>query len=137
MGMHGHRARGPKHFARGGLRRRRQRDNNKIHRRQKPARRLEGLQPKIQINKLILSSILQDMPHIFILDQTHPVFRYIRKKGKTLDTIDEEDIEIINSHINSYPRKSLDWKTPIEAMKEKAARFEDMQMDSNVAEGGG
>ena len=52
-------------------------------------------------------------------ERNHELFRYIRKKGKTLDTIDEEDIEIINSHINSYPRKSLDWKTPIEAMKEK------------------
>lgn len=51
-------------------------------------------------------------------ERNHELFRYIRKKGKTLDTLDEEDIRIINSHINSYPRKSLKWKTPIEMMKE-------------------
>lgn len=51
-------------------------------------------------------------------ERNHEFFRYIRKKGKTLDTLDEEDIRIINSHINSYPRKSLKWKTPIEKMKE-------------------
>ena len=51
-------------------------------------------------------------------ERNHELFRYIRKKGKTLDTLDEEDIAIINSHINSYPRKSLKWKTPIEKMKE-------------------
>ena len=52
-------------------------------------------------------------------ERNHELFRYIRKKGKTLDALDEEDINLINSHINSYPRKSLKWKTPIEAMKEK------------------
>ena len=52
-------------------------------------------------------------------ERNHELFRYIRKKGKTLETLDEMDIEIINSNINSYPRKSLKWQTPIEAMKEK------------------
>ena len=52
-------------------------------------------------------------------ERNHELFRYIRKKGKTLDSLDETDIEIINAHINSYPRKSLKWKTPIEAIKEK------------------
>lgn len=28
-------------------------------------------------------------------------------------------IILVNANINSYPRKSLKWKTPIEAMKEK------------------
>lgn len=51
-------------------------------------------------------------------ERNHELFRYIRKKGKTLDTLDDYDIRIINSHINSYPRKSLKWKTPIEKMKE-------------------
>jgi len=51
-------------------------------------------------------------------ERNHELFRYIRMKGKTLDTIDEEDVRLINSNINSYPRKSLKWKTPIEAMKE-------------------
>ena len=52
-------------------------------------------------------------------ERNHELFRYIRKKGKSLDTLDEEDVAIINANINSYPRKSLKWKTPIEAMKEK------------------
>lgn len=52
-------------------------------------------------------------------ERNHELFRFIRKKGKTLDTLDENDIILINSNINSYPRKSLKWKTPIEAMKEK------------------
>ena len=52
-------------------------------------------------------------------ERNHELFRYIRKKGKTLDTINEEDVSIINSNINSYPRKSLNWKTPIEVMREK------------------
>ena len=51
-------------------------------------------------------------------ERNHELFRYIRKKGKTIDTLDDYDIRIINSHINSYPRKSLKWKTPIEKMKE-------------------
>jgi len=52
-------------------------------------------------------------------ERNHELFRYIRVKGKTLDTIDEEDIYLVNAHINSYPRKSLKWKTPIEVMKEQ------------------
>lgn len=52
-------------------------------------------------------------------ERNHELFRYIKKKGKSLDELDEEDVLIINSNINSYPRKSLKWKTPIEAMKEK------------------
>lgn len=52
-------------------------------------------------------------------ERNHELFRYIRKKGKTLDTLDEMDVEAINTNINSYPRKSLKWKTPIELMKEK------------------
>lgn len=52
-------------------------------------------------------------------ERNHELFRYIRKKGKTLDTLDENDVVLINANINSYPRKSLKWKTPIEAMKEK------------------
>lgn len=52
-------------------------------------------------------------------ERNHELFRFIRKKGKTLDTLDDEDLRIINSNINSYPRKSIGWKTPIEAMKEK------------------
>lgn len=52
-------------------------------------------------------------------ERNHELFRFIRKKGKTLDTLDDEDVILINSNINSYPRKSLKWKTPIEAMKEK------------------
>jgi len=51
-------------------------------------------------------------------ERNHELFRYIKLKGKTLDTLDDNDVFLINSHINSYPRKSLGWKTPIEAMKE-------------------
>lgn len=50
-------------------------------------------------------------------ERNHQFFRYIRKKGKTLDDLDEDDIFDINNHINSYPRESLKWKSPFEAMK--------------------
>lgn len=52
-------------------------------------------------------------------ERNHELFRYIRKKGKTLDNLNEIDIDVVNSNINSYPRKSLKWKTPIEVMKTK------------------
>lgn len=52
-------------------------------------------------------------------ERNHELFRYIKGKRKTLDDLTQEDVDIINSNINSYPRKSLKWKTPIEMMKEK------------------
>ncbi len=50
-------------------------------------------------------------------ERNHELFRYIKEKGKTLDDLTEHDIFLINSHVNSYPRKSLGWKTPIELLK--------------------
>ena len=34
-------------------------------------------------------------------ERNHELFRFIRKKGKTLDTLDDEDLRIINSNIKS------------------------------------
>lgn len=49
-------------------------------------------------------------------ERNHELFRYIRDKGKTLEDLNEEDVKMINSHINSYPRASINWKSPIETM---------------------
>lgn len=41
-------------------------------------------------------------------ERNHVLFRYIKSKGKTLDDLTQEDVDIINSSINSYPRKSIE-----------------------------
>lgn len=53
-------------------------------------------------------------------------------RSNLVELLDEKDIKKSNYYDNEG-----DGELDVEAMKEKAARFEDMQMDSNVAEGGG
>lgn len=50
-------------------------------------------------------------------------------RAKLVELLDEKDLK----EKSDKSGKELD----IEELKEKASRFEDMQMDSNVAEGGG
>lgn len=47
-------------------------------------------------------------------ERNHELFRYIKKKGVSLDTLTQYDINVMFSNINSYRRKSLDKKTPYE-----------------------
>ena len=53
-------------------------------------------------------------------------------RSNLVELLDEKDIKK-----STYYDNEGDGELDIEAMKEKATRFEDMQMDSNVAEGGG
>lgn len=45
-------------------------------------------------------------------EKNHVFFRRIIPKGHSLDTLSQSTVDIIFSHINSYPRKSLSDKTP-------------------------
>jgi IS30 family transposase len=47
-------------------------------------------------------------------ERNHEFFRYIVPKGHKLSDFNQKDIDFIFSMINSYPRKSLNWKTPID-----------------------
>ena len=52
-------------------------------------------------------------------ERNHEFIRYIIPKGKTLDNLTQEDINIMFSHINSYIRESNQNKTPFELIKER------------------
>ena len=53
-------------------------------------------------------------------------------RSDLVELLDEKDIKK-----STYYDKEDDGEIDIEAMKEKTRTFEDMEMDSNVAEGGG
>jgi IS30 family transposase len=47
-------------------------------------------------------------------ERNHELFRYLVPKGHGLSDLMQEDINFMFSMINSYPRESLNWKTPID-----------------------
>ena len=47
-------------------------------------------------------------------EKNHGFFRRIWPKGRSFDSFTQENIDEIFSHINSYPRKSLGNKSPID-----------------------
>lgn len=51
-------------------------------------------------------------------ERNHELFRYILIKGKSMNDLTQEDLDYYFSMINSYPRKSLDGKCPIDAIDE-------------------
>ena len=51
-------------------------------------------------------------------ERNHEFFRYVIKKGTSLNNLTQESLNLIFSHINSYPRKSLEYKTPYEVFSE-------------------
>ena len=51
-------------------------------------------------------------------ERNHVIFRYIHYKGWSFDGMTQEDINILFSNINSYPRKSLNGKTPYQCVEE-------------------
>ena len=51
------------------------------------------------------------------IEKNHEYIRYILPKGSSFDELTQEDCNIIMSHINSTPRKSLKNKTPFEAIQ--------------------
>lgn len=51
-------------------------------------------------------------------ERNHEFFRYILIKGKTMNDLTQEDLNLYFSMINSYPRKSLKGKCPIDVLDE-------------------
>lgn len=51
-------------------------------------------------------------------ERNHEFFRYILAKGKTMNELNQEDLDLYFSMINSYPRKSLSGKCPIDILDE-------------------
>ena len=51
-------------------------------------------------------------------ERNHVLVRYIQYKGWSFDNFTQEDINCLFSNINSYPRKSLNEKTPYQVVLE-------------------
>jgi len=51
-------------------------------------------------------------------ERNHELFRYLVPKGHGFSDFMQEDINFMFSMINSYPRESLNWKTPIDVFKQ-------------------
>ena len=52
-------------------------------------------------------------------ERNHEFFRYFVSKGISLDQGSNSDFELMFSHINSYPRKSLGFKSPYQVFKQR------------------
>ena len=52
------------------------------------------------------------------VENAHTLLRRVLPKGTSFDDLTQEDVDLICSHINSYPRKELGWKTPFEMLPE-------------------
>lgn len=52
-------------------------------------------------------------------ERNHALIRYVIKKGESLDSSTQEEINLLFSHINSQKRKSLSGKTPFKAFRER------------------
>lgn len=55
-------------------------------------------------------------PHV---ENAHTLLRRVLPKKTSFDDLSQQDIELICSHINSYARKELDWKSPFERLEDK------------------
>lgn len=49
-------------------------------------------------------------------ERNHVLVRFIHYKGWSFDNMIQDDINLLFSHLNSYPRKSLNGKTPYQAV---------------------
>lgn len=52
-------------------------------------------------------------------ERNHEFIRYVIPKGKSLDFLTQEKVNLLFSHINSYIRKSNNNKTPYQLMVER------------------
>ena len=50
-------------------------------------------------------------------ERNHEFIRYVLHKGRSFDNLKQKDVDLMFSHINSTPRKSLGFKTPYELFK--------------------
>ncbi len=53
------------------------------------------------------------------IEKNHVELRKILPKGISFDNLTQHDINIVLSHVNSYKRKELNWKAPIELVEEQ------------------
>ncbi|OHE39988.1 MAG: hypothetical protein A2Y16_02075 [Tenericutes bacterium GWF2_57_13] len=87
----------------------------------------------IEFDELIPASVDPDtgeiLSHVFYTrpyrcgdkggcERNHEFFRYFVPKGHGLSELMQKDIDFMFSMINSYPRESLSWKTPIDVFKQ-------------------
>lgn len=54
-------------------------------------------------------------PHV---ENAHTLLRRVLPKGTSFDALTQEDVNLICSHINSYPRAELGWRSPFEMLPE-------------------
>ena len=50
-------------------------------------------------------------------ERNHEFIRYVLPKGVSFDNLNQKDVDLMFSHINSTPRNSLGFKTPFELFK--------------------
>lgn len=50
-------------------------------------------------------------------ERNHEFFRYYMPKGKSIQNLTQAGVDKMFSQINSYPRKSLNWESPIDLFK--------------------
>ena len=55
-------------------------------------------------------------------ERNHVLIRYIKNKGISFDDLTQKKLNLIFSHINSYPRKSLNKKTPYQCIVESLGK---------------
>lgn len=51
------------------------------------------------------------------LERNHEFIRYVLPKGQTFDNLTQKDITLLMNHINNYPRKELNERSPYELAK--------------------
>lgn len=47
-----------------------------------------------------------------MIEKNHEFIRYVIPKGTSMDNLEQKDIDLMLSHINSLARESLNWQTP-------------------------
>lgn len=52
-------------------------------------------------------------------ERLHELVRYVLPKGRSLDSLDQKDLNELFSHINSYVRKSQQGQTPYDLVKQR------------------
>lgn len=53
------------------------------------------------------------------IENAHALLRRVLPKGSSFDELAQDDVNLICSHINSYPREELGWRSPFEALSER------------------
>lgn len=79
----------------------------------------EEIESSLKANKKIINLFYCDPSASYqkgAIEKNHEYIRYILPKGSSFDDLTQEDCNVIMSHINSTPRKSLKNKTPYQSI---------------------